>query len=52
MYAESVLHSGKTSDNSLKVIKEFQDDIKKYSGMAKKYLGSKDKKCDPLAIWP
>lgn len=52
MYAESILHSGKTSDNSIKVIKEFQDDIKKYSAMAKKYLGSKDKKCDPLAIWP
>ena len=52
MYAESIFHAGKTSDNSIKVIKEFDDDIKKYSVLAKKYLGSKDKSCDPIAIWP
>lgn len=34
------------------MIKEFADDITKYSAEAKKYLGSKDKKCDALAIWP
>jgi hypothetical protein len=52
MYADSVLHSGKVSDNAIKVIKEFQDDITKYSAEAKKFLGSKDKSCDALAIWP
>jgi hypothetical protein len=52
MFAESVLHAGKTSDNAVKVIKEFDDDIKKYAQLAKQYLGSKDKSCDALAIWP
>jgi hypothetical protein len=52
MFADSQMHSGKTSDNAIKIIKEFDDDIVKYSQLAKKFLGTKDKKCDALAIWP
>jgi hypothetical protein len=52
MFAESQLHNGRTSDNAVKIIKEFDDDIKKYAKLAQQYLGSKDKSCDPLATWP